>query len=97
MAAKKKLQGGSAALQHLFGVCVNNEAVSRLHGAGGVKGAPVILHQAETAAAVNGKIFAIAERRNVNAVVAGNLEDVALVGKRAFNPVDNHFLFRHGN
>jgi hypothetical protein len=77
-------------------VGVDHKAVSRLHGAGGVKGATVILHQAETAAAVNGKIFAIAERRNVNAVVAGNLEDIALVGKRAFNPVDNHFLFRHG-
>ena len=93
VAAHQELQGRAAAFQHLFGVGVNHKTVSRLHGAGSIECAAVILYQAETASAVNGKVFAIAQGRNINAVMACNFKDIALIGERAFNPVNDHFLF----
>ena len=93
VAAHEELQRGAAAVQNLLGVREDLEAVLRLHGAGCIHCSALILYQAQTASAVDGEVFAIAQRRNINAVMACNFKDIALIGKRAFNPVNDHFLF----
>ena len=80
VAVHQKLQRGVAALQNLFGMCVNDQTVARLHGAGSVKHTALVLHKAETAAAVDRQIFTVAQRRNVDSVLAGDFQNVALVG-----------------
>ena len=80
VAAHQQLQRGVAALEDLFGVRVHDKAVSRLHRAGRVQHALLVLYQAQTAAAVDRKVFAIAQRGDVDAVVTGDLKHVALVG-----------------
>lgn len=71
VAAHEQLQRRAAAVEHLFRVGVDDHAVARLHGAGRVHLAAVILDKAQTAAAVDGQVFTVAKRGDVDAVVAG--------------------------
>ena len=95
MRGEQKLDDHPAVFEQPGGVRLDGEPVARLHGAGGVDAAPVVLHDAHTARAVNGEIGVIAQRRHVDARLADNGENVFLPVERDALAVDIHDSLCH--
>ena len=92
---KQKLDDHPAVFEQPGSVRLDGEPVARLHGAGGVDAAPVVLHDAHTARAVNGEIGVVAQRRHIDARLADNGENVFLPVERDALAVDIHDSLCH--
>ena len=92
---EQKLDDHPAVFEQPGGVRLDGEPVARLHGAGGVDAAPIVLHNAHTARAVNGEIGVVAQRRHVDARLADNGENVFLPVERDALAVDIHDSLCH--
>ena len=92
---EQKLDDHPAVFEQTRRVGLDGEPVARLHGAGGVDAALIVLDDAHTARAVNGEIGVVAQRRHVDARLADDGENVFLPVERDALAVDIHDSLCH--
>ena len=90
VACKQELNQRLAVLAKLCGVGLNDHAVFGNHGAAGFDAAALIFYNTQTAAAIYGQVFAVAKVRDVDVILACNLENVSFVLKFTGDTVNNH-------
>ena len=92
-----QLQDHPPVLQEPGGVGADHHAVPGLHGAGGVDLAPLVLHHAHPAGAVNRQFRIVAEGRHVDAGLPDHSQDVFLPVEGHPLAVDVHNSLCHGS
>ena len=87
---QQELENHLAEFLNLGGIGLNDQTCLGQHGAGGVDLSLVVFDDADAATAIDGQIFAIAEGRNVNAVIARHFQNIAFTVNGALNIIDDH-------